>query len=129
MWTQLQLDDDLREALHIDDPDSSDDQGGGMSYWLARRLILTRVHEALGLDRAAHPITGGFYSSAAPLSTQVRFVVLLVDNISSVIVQGLNIMNEIVDIQIYEILWTLEIKICQDYHTHPCADIQLLHVT
>jgi len=45
-------------------------EGGGVSYWLARRLILARVHEALGLDRAAHPVTGGFYSSAAPLSTQ-----------------------------------------------------------
>ena len=56
------------------DPDDPN-QGGGASYWLARRLILTRVHEALGLDRAAHPITGGFYSSAAPLSTQVRMVI------------------------------------------------------
>ena len=51
-------------------------QGGGASYWLARRLILARVHEALGLDRAAHPVTGGFYSSAAPLSTQVWFPLL-----------------------------------------------------
>ena len=24
-------------------------QGGGVSYWLARRLILARVHEALGV--------------------------------------------------------------------------------
>ena len=26
-------------------------QGGGVSYWLARRLILARVHEALGVYR------------------------------------------------------------------------------
>ena len=44
--------------------------GESLKYRLARRLILSRVHEALGLDRAAHPQLGGFYSSAAPLSTQ-----------------------------------------------------------
>ena len=46
-------------------------------------------------------------------------MVLLADNRCLVIVQGLNIMNGIVDIQIYENLWTPEIKICHDYHTHP----------
>jgi len=45
-------------------------QGESLRYRLARRLILSRVHAALGLDRAAHPTHGGFYSSAAPLSVQ-----------------------------------------------------------
>merc|ERR1719392_547825 len=44
--------------------------GNSLSYRLARRLILSRIHAALGLDRAAHPVLGGFYSSAAPLSKQ-----------------------------------------------------------
>ena len=33
-------------------------------------ILFLRVHYALGLDRAADPDRGGFYSSAAPLSTQ-----------------------------------------------------------
>ena len=44
--------------------------GESLKYRLARRLILSRVHAALGLDRAADPQLGGFYSSAAPLSVQ-----------------------------------------------------------
>ena len=44
--------------------------GNSLSYRLARWLILSRIHAALGLDRAAHPKLGGFYSSAAPLSVQ-----------------------------------------------------------
>eukprot|EP00092_Neocalanus_flemingeri_P008766 GFUD01009439.1.p1 GENE.GFUD01009439.1~~GFUD01009439.1.p1 ORF type:complete len:716 (+),score=170.32 GFUD01009439.1:61-2208(+) len=44
--------------------------GNSLKYRVARKLILTRIHAALGLDRAAHPQLGGFYSSAAPLSTQ-----------------------------------------------------------
>jgi len=44
--------------------------GNSLKYRLASRLILSRIHAALGLDRAAHPVLGGFYSSAAPLSKQ-----------------------------------------------------------
>ena len=44
--------------------------GNSWRYRIAQRLILSRIHAALGLDRAAHPVTGGFYSSAAPLSPQ-----------------------------------------------------------
>jgi len=44
--------------------------GNSFRYRIAQRLILSRIHAALGLDRAAHPETGGFYSSAAPLSPQ-----------------------------------------------------------
>jgi len=44
--------------------------GNSLKYRIARKLILTRIHAALGLDRAAHPEKGGFYSSAAPLSKQ-----------------------------------------------------------
>jgi len=44
--------------------------GYSMQYRIAQKLILSRIHAALGLDRAAHPVLGGFYSSAAPLSTQ-----------------------------------------------------------
>jgi len=44
--------------------------GNSLRYRIARKLILTRIHAALGLDRAADPKLGGFYSSAAPLSTQ-----------------------------------------------------------
>lgn len=44
--------------------------GNSWRYKIAQRLILSRIHAALGLDRAAHPETGGFYSSAAPLSPQ-----------------------------------------------------------
>lgn len=44
--------------------------GNSLKYRIARKLILTRIHAALGLERAADPDLGGFYSSAAPLSTQ-----------------------------------------------------------
>ena len=44
--------------------------GNSLRYRIAKKLILSRIHAALGLDRAAHPEFGGFYSSAAPLSPQ-----------------------------------------------------------
>lgn len=39
-----------------------------LHYRLAEKLIFRRIHEALGLDRAA-PV-GGLYSAAAPISLQ-----------------------------------------------------------
>ena len=39
-----------------------------LPYQLAQKLIFSRIHEALGLDRAA-PV-GGFYTAAAPISMQ-----------------------------------------------------------
>ena len=45
--------------------------GNSWRYRLAKKLILTRVHAALGLERAARGGSlGGVYSSAAPLSVQ-----------------------------------------------------------
>ena len=49
--------------------------GGGLSYQLARRLILSQVHRRLGLDRAAHPTQGSLYSGASPLSLHRRVVI------------------------------------------------------
>ena len=43
--------------------------GNSWSYRVARKLVLGRVHAALGLERACGP-HGGIYSSAAPLSVQ-----------------------------------------------------------
>jgi len=45
--------------------------GNSWKYRLAKKVILTRVHAALGLERAARGGSlGGVYSSAAPLSVQ-----------------------------------------------------------
>lgn len=49
-------------AFHHHEEQMAGRPGGGWQYTLARRLVLTRVHAALGLDRAT------VYSSAAPLS-------------------------------------------------------------
>lgn len=53
--------------------------GGGLSYKLARRLILSQVHRRLGLDRAAHPTQGGLYSGASPLSLHTFHYFLSLD--------------------------------------------------
>jgi len=44
--------------------------GNSLQYKIARNLILSRVHQKLGFDRASHPTKGGLYSGAAPLSVQ-----------------------------------------------------------
>jgi len=44
--------------------------GNSISYRIARKVILSRVHSALGLERATNNESGGFYSSAAPLAPQ-----------------------------------------------------------
>ena len=53
--------------------------GGGLSYQLARRLILSQVHRRLGLERAAHPTQGGLYSGASPLSLHTFHYFLSLD--------------------------------------------------
>ena len=44
--------------------------GNSFEFRLVQKLILSKVHQRMGLDRAAHPSHGGLYSGAAPLSIQ-----------------------------------------------------------
>lgn len=44
--------------------------GNSLNYRIAKKLILSRIHAALGLERATMNDNGGFYSSAAPLNPQ-----------------------------------------------------------
>lgn len=67
--------------------------GNSLRYRIARKLILSRIHAALGLDRAAHPEFGGkqntevcenTMNSFPKVSTRVRLPCLLrLSNISN----------------------------------------------
>eukprot|EP00090_Calanus_glacialis_P010441 TRINITY_DN18825_c0_g1_i1.p1 TRINITY_DN18825_c0_g1~~TRINITY_DN18825_c0_g1_i1.p1 ORF type:complete len:503 (-),score=129.85 TRINITY_DN18825_c0_g1_i1:55-1374(-) len=59
-----------RSALEHHDERMAGRPGNSLSYRIAKKVILSRVHAALGLDRATQSETGGFYSSAAPLAPQ-----------------------------------------------------------
>jgi len=59
-----------RSALEHHEEQMAGRPGNSLSYRIAKKVILSRVHAALGLDRATMNETGGFYSSAAPLAPQ-----------------------------------------------------------
>jgi len=57
-----------KSALEHHEEQMAGRPGNSLSYRIAKKLILSRIHAALGLDRASNNETGGFYSSAAPLA-------------------------------------------------------------
>jgi long-chain-fatty-acid--CoA ligase ACSBG len=57
-----------KSALEHHEEQMAGRPGNSLSYRIAKKLILSRIHAALGLDRATQNETGGFYSSAAPLA-------------------------------------------------------------